>query len=198
MNVIGIAARNSLEWFTVDVACIISGLTSVTLYDTLGPEATEYILNQCELKSVFVEAKQIRELVELKKAGKANFLKTLILLDAGEVRDVKGALDAGLSVFTIATLINTGVKSRTPLPDPASESIFTICYTSGTTGYPKGAMITHRNILVMLTGLKSLDIEFDENDVHLSYLPLAHIFERVVSVVMMLCGASIGFYHGNV
>lgn len=119
-------------------------------------------------------------------------------MDAGEIRDVKAALDSGIQVFSFATLVNSGIKSETQLSDPESNSIATICYTSGTTGNPKGAMITHRNVLVMLTGLSSLDIMFDENDVHLSYLPLAHIFERVVSLVMMLCGASIGFFHGNV
>ena len=132
------------------------------------------------------------------KSGQATFVKNLILVDDGDFKDVNAAQDVGLRVFYIDTIIQSGIKSATVLPDPSPDSIMTICYTSGTTGYPKGAMITHKNVLIMSNGLKSLDIEFDENDVHLSYLPLAHILERCVSEVMTQCGASIGFYHGNV
>ena len=56
-RIVGISAKNSADWMIFDLACAISGLTSVTLYDTLGAESTGYILNQCELKTVFCEAK---------------------------------------------------------------------------------------------------------------------------------------------
>ena len=56
---IGIYARNSEEWVTVDLACINSDITSVTLYDTLGVESTEYIINQCELKTIFCTSDKI-------------------------------------------------------------------------------------------------------------------------------------------
>lgn len=57
LKIVAISAKNSADWMIFDLACCISGLTSVTLYDTLGAEATGYILNQCEVKTVFAEAK---------------------------------------------------------------------------------------------------------------------------------------------
>lgn len=63
LRIVGISAKNSADWMIFDLACVVSGLTSVTLYDTLGAESTGYILNQCELKTVICEAKQIKELI---------------------------------------------------------------------------------------------------------------------------------------
>lgn len=57
LKIIGIFAKNSANWMLVDLACILSGLTSVTLYDTLGTESTSFIVNQCELKTIFCETK---------------------------------------------------------------------------------------------------------------------------------------------
>lgn len=84
------------------------------------------------------------------------------------------------------------------MPDPWPKSVFTLCYTSGTTGDPKGAMISHLGVLSECTALRKLGIDFDENDIHLSYLPLAHIFERVVSMNMIFVGASVGYFAGDV
>ena len=57
IKIIGIFAKNSANWMLVDLACILSGLSSVTLYDTLGAESSAYIINQCELKTIFCETK---------------------------------------------------------------------------------------------------------------------------------------------
>ncbi len=56
---IGIYGKNSEEWIITDLACLCSDITSVTLYDTLGAEATEYIINQCELKTIFCTSDKI-------------------------------------------------------------------------------------------------------------------------------------------
>lgn len=182
IRTIAISAKNCADWMVFDVACCISGLTSVTLYDTLGKESTGYILNQCEIKTVFCEAKQIKELVELKQAGEINHLEYLVVInDVAEIKDIKFAESAGLHVLTFENVEHGGFKSQIDLPSPQPDSVFTICYTSGTTGFPKGAMISHKNVLVMANGLRVLGIDFNEDDVHLSYLTLAHIFERVVS-----------------
>jgi len=74
------------------------------------------------------------------------------------------------------------------LPDPKPDSIFTLCYTSGTTGDPKGAMISHYSVLTEIAALRKLDIDITDQDVHLSYLPLAHIFERAISMFVMTVG----------
>jgi long-chain acyl-CoA synthetase len=73
-------------------------------------------------------------------------------------------------------------------------------YTSGTTGDPKGAILTHANFVASQAALV-FQLKYsplDHTDVHLSYLPLAHIFERLVLMVMLAKGASVGFFRGNI
>ena len=110
----------------------------------------------------------------------------------------------------VEELGKTNPKKPNP---PKSEDLCTICYTSGTTGTPKGVMLPHRAVLSDASSVLSLagygDHGMDEDDgsclfnlnhniVHLSYLPLAHVYERVVMTTLASVGASIGFYQGDV
>lgn len=81
---------------------------------------------------------------------------------------------------------------------PASEELYTICYTSGTTGDPKGAMLTHGNLMAAVTGIADrIPADVGESaDVVFSYLPLAHIYERVVETNATSQGHAIGFFQG--
>lgn len=76
--------------------------------------------------------------------------------------------------------------------------MFTFSYTSGTTGNPKGAMITHLNLMTTVDSIRSRNIFITPNDVHLSYLPLPHVFERVFSIAFLAYGAVICIYGGDV
>jgi len=75
--------------------------------------------------------------------------------------------------------------------------VHTICYTSGTTGVPKGVVLTHANLVANAAGIHGY-AEILPSDVYLSYLPLAHIYERVNQLVLLVSGAGIGFYGGDV
>lgn len=134
----------------------------------------------------------------MKKAGKIPTLDNVILIDAGDIKEIKYGEDAGLHVFPLSAIIQTGAKSTSVLPDPVPDSIFTLCYTSGTTGDPKGAMLSHYSVLVEIAALRKLGIDISEPDYHLSYLPLAHIFERAISMYVMVQGGSIGYFAGDV
>lgn len=89
----------------------------------------------------------------MKKAGKIDTLENVIIIDAGDIKEIKYGENAGLHVFPLSAIIQTGAKSTTVLPDPTPNSIFTLCYTSGTTGDPKGAMISHYSVLVEIAAL---------------------------------------------
>lgn len=182
----------------IDLACILSGLTSVTLYDTLGAESTGFIINQCELKTIFCETKQIKDLSDLKKAGKITSLENVIIIDQGDIKEIKYGEDAGLHIYPLSAIIQTGAKSKTTLNDPVPGTVLTLCYTSGTTGDPKGAMLTHYNLLTEIAALRKLGIDINSEDYHLSYLPLAHIFERAISMYLLVVGGSIGYFAGDV
>ena len=87
---------------------------------------------------------------------------------------------------------------RQPIP-PTPETITTINYTSGTTGMPKGAILTHANAVAALVGPKMMDaIDGTPGDTILSFLPLAHIYERENVNMNLYAGMRMGFFHGDV
>lgn len=85
-----------------------------------------------------------------------------------------------------------------PLPVLNPNSIYTISYTSGTTGQPKGAILKHSNIIAVMAACQFSDFIINEDDRHLSYLPLAHIFEKVLCWGAVYYGAVVGFYTGDI
>lgn len=91
-------------------------------------------------------------------------------------------------------------KNMLPMCLPTPESIYTICYTSGTTGKPKGVLITHKNLTATLAGLiyANKDFILSPSDVHISYLPLCHLFEVIAQIFAYTGGASIGFHCGDI
>ena len=83
---VSIYSKNREEWVITDFACILSGITSVTLYDTLGPESIEYILDQTFIKTVVCSADKVKNVVELKKQGKIPSTTHIIYFD--EIKSV--------------------------------------------------------------------------------------------------------------
>jgi len=92
---ISLYAKNREEWVTTDMACILSGLTSVTLYDTLGKESIDYILDQTQIKTVFCSADKIKNIVDLKKQGKIQTVTHIIYFD-----DFSGVLQDKIKIST--------------------------------------------------------------------------------------------------
>jgi len=127
-------------------------------------------------------------------------LKRLILitdpwLDYSEVK--AKIVSAGRNFYTFNEVCELGSKNVLPYPKIDPESIHYICYSSGTTGTPKGVIISHRsqtsNTLNCYDGL-----DFRSDEVHLSYLPLPHVFERIGISVYQLVGGRIGFFSGSI
>jgi long-chain acyl-CoA synthetase len=77
---------------------------------------------------------------------------------------------------------------------PKADSVCTICYTSGTTGMPKGAVLTHRNVVSVCSALATVNTSIGPGDIYLSFLPLAHMFERLVECGTFSHGGAVGFY----
>ena len=84
-----------------------------------------------------------------------------------------------------------------PWKEVKPETIFCFSYTSGTTGNPKGAMFSHRNLCSIIEASKQ-KIHFDEDSIHISYLPMPHVFEKVLFNLSIIYGFKIGVYSGNV
>jgi len=181
-------------------------LYTVSLYDTLGPDTTKFIINHAELSCVATSLVHVPTLLKLKPQCKS--LKFIICLDdltgEGELpKESKGELlksiaeGCGVDLYTLAEVEDLGRKNSRPYNPPVATDIVTINYTSGTTGDPKGVVLTHSNAVAATSCALAL-IEQTDNDSGCSFLPLAHIYQRLCEHMGLWGGGAIGYFHGNV
>lgn len=203
---VGLWCQNRPEWQLVDLACISQAIFSVSIYDTLGPDTTEYIINHAGLVCVAASMAHIPTLLKLKP--RCPTLKLVISLDPLSVgQEIAGyskgdilntlAADVGLKIVSLDEVEAIGAANPRPYNTPLPTDITTINYTSGTTGPPKGVVLTHSAQVAGCSISQCLIVQ-GTNDIHLSYLPLAHIYERVAEGSAFWAGAAIGYFHGVV
>jgi long-chain acyl-CoA synthetase len=188
-----------------DLAAASQSLFTVSLYETLGPDTTEYIINHAELPSVFTSLPHIPTLLKL--APKLPTLKVLISLDPLDAGEQDGhskaavlsalAAEHGIKIYSMAEVEAIGAKSGRTMRPPRPEDFQTINYTSGTTGVPKGVVLSHANALSAVSSARSFG-NITSKDVHMSYLPLAHIYGRLIDGTALAEGARIGFFRGDI
>lgn len=197
----GIYGANSAEWIMSMEACNAHGLYCVPLYDTLGAGAVEFIICHSELSIVFVEEKKIPEVLKT-FPNTTEYLKTIVSFGKVTPEQREEVEKFGLAIYSWEEFLQLGDDKKFELPLTKKNDICTIMYTSGTTGDPKGVMISNESIVTLIAGVKrllqSVNEELNEKDVFLSYLPLAHIFDRVIEELFISHGASIGFWRGDV
>jgi len=203
---VGLWCLNRPEWQITDLACMSQSLFTVSLYDTLGPDACEYIINHAGLTMVCSSVSHIPTLIKL--APRCPSLKLVVSLDpleeAGEqVGTSKKALlnamasQVGLKILQMSEVEAIGAATPRPYHPPRPDDRITINYTSGTTGNPKGVILTHSNAVAATSSSLAVSKQ-SKNDIILSYLPLAHIFQRVTEHSALWAGAAIGYFHGNI
>jgi long-chain acyl-CoA synthetase len=205
-----------MEWVLAEQATFSVGGVTVPFYDTLGPDTVAFILNQTETKTVVCARRSLEKLCQVKKeqilqnGGGSSTTKispqfsAVILVDGVTQAASNMAQAVGLDVLSFAKveavgahfIATNGSHKHSP---PSSRDVATFCYTSGTTGNPKGALITHENLTSAMAGVigSMPEIEVQPYDRHISYLPLPHIFERKVMAQVFLAGASVAFYRGD-
>ena len=179
--------RNRPEFHALDLAVLFLGATPVSIYNSSAPEQIEYLVNDCKAKVAVVEDSGFLERF-LKVRSSLTTLEHIVMLEDSEV--------AGSDVVRYAELAASEPADLTALSEIATlDDIATIIYTSGTTGPPKGVMLSHGNIVWTLESVgqsmrEQTDIEDFAGKKHVSYLPMAHIFERLLGHYYLLDFAS--------
>ena len=197
---LGIYSKNRIEWIMAYLGSHANSVTVVTIYDTLGEKAMEFIFKQTELESILIEACSLKNILKLVKEKKTNKLKNLIVVDSEDEPQLLEELKSlGISIYTFDEVVEKGKnEGKNIILEPAKpETICTICYTSGTTGNPKGAMVTHEALESTINCMDHTGFEYFENDIYLSFLPYAHIMETLIFALIMTHGRTFALYSGN-
>lgn len=200
LRFLGIYAGGSTRYLIQDLACILYNIVSVPIYDTLGEEATQFVFENTNLETLVLTMKHYQKMVEMKKEGKTTNLKNFIVIDCDSLTPQlkQEGTNAGLNVYTYQEIIETGRKnpSREWIP-VGPKDIYCFSYTSGTTGTPKGVMLSQVNVASCVVCAGGL-LNVTNKDKHLNYLPMAHIFERLITLVMLINGAPVALFGGNI
>ncbi len=195
---VGIFSKNCAEWLLTDIACQLMSVTTATFYSTLGEESFKHICDQTKVSTIFCATDTVATLLKYKKSLGLDNVKNVVVYDFNsKLPEDINAEECGIKLHSFKELTSTketSVELRISKP----ETAFTLCYTSGTTSLPKGAEILQKNMASQLINLEDAGIVLNNNSVHFSYLPLAHVMERVCILGSMMYGAKIGFITGDV
>eukprot|EP00771_Trimastix_marina_P003964 gnl/Trimastix_PCT/687.p1 GENE.gnl/Trimastix_PCT/687~~gnl/Trimastix_PCT/687.p1 ORF type:complete len:614 (+),score=148.89 gnl/Trimastix_PCT/687:342-2183(+) len=201
---IGLMAKNCAEWMIADLAIARQRLISVPVYDVYGPEECEFIIRHSDAVAVLCSEDKLPFIRQVQ--ARVPTLRHVIVIDCVGPRTAPWHNARLGPAFSGATASFSEVESLGAAhPSPAipctPDDHFTYVYTSGTTGTPKGAILTHRAILAgcyMLSD-RYLPRPADlSQDCMISYLPLAHIFERELEHLHILLGCRLGYYSGDI
>jgi long-chain acyl-CoA synthetase len=173
----------------------MQGITFATAYDSLGEEGLEHSLNEPEVYGVFTNAALLKIV-----AGVAEKTPTVkVVIYDGKKEDVKaGAIEQleknGSKVYHLDDFLKLGEDNLVEPNLPEPDDTACIMYTSGSTGAPKGVLLSNKNIVASVAGVERLLGELLTPDAtFLAYLPLAHIFELAVEMTLVSVGITMGY-----
>ncbi|MGH7587279.1 MAG: AMP-dependent synthetase/ligase [Gemmatimonadota bacterium] len=189
---VALLSENRPGWAFADLAILSAGAWSVPIYTSLTPDEIQFILEDSGAVACFVSNQaQLDKILAIRDRCPA--LECIVTLDPIETEEP--------GVHKARSLVERGREAREKRPDALEERLSaidpedtaSILYTSGTTGRPKGVMLSHRNFVSnVIDALKSLAIRAE--DVHLSFLPLSHSFERTAGYYIMIhAGVTIAY-----
>ncbi|OLY82978.1 Long chain acyl-CoA synthetase 7, peroxisomal [Smittium mucronatum] len=206
---VAIYSTNCPEWAITERAAFTQSLYTVSLYDTLGESSVEYIINHSETPMIVCSIDKIAKLLRLADSipnvknivsiqsfsGENGFPKPFNTTAVTVLKEWAAHKNIGL--YDMETVEKMGAQAPLKHCPPSPSDIYTICYTSGTTGNPKGALSTHSAYTIAAKS-SSETLSLVDTQCYISYLPLAHCYGRNLENFITLIGGSIGYFQGDI
>ena len=181
-----ISSNNRSEWCIIDIGILQAGAINVPIYPTISENDYDYILNHSESKYCFVSDQEVYNKVIAIKKNVKNLIEIYSFDDIPGCKNWTELLTLGENNLN-EELLNKTKDAVKP------DALATIIYTSGTTGIPKGVMLSHQNVVSnVLSASKRLPLEIGKSTA-LSFLPICHIFERVILYIYLYNGIKVYF-----
>ena len=190
---VALMSENRPEWVIADQGILMTGAATVPIYPTLTGPQSAYILNDCGAKIVLLSSEaQLAKLLE-QRAHLHHVTHMIVMNDVEQRAD-------HVNVYKLTDLLGLGAQCEgkhgaeldARVEAATAETLATIVYTSGTTGEPKGAMLTHGNVMSNVGGVTPI-FRMTAADSALSFLPLSHVLERVANFALVSVGAHVFF-----
>ncbi|XP_055053419.2 long-chain-fatty-acid--CoA ligase 3a [Misgurnus anguillicaudatus] len=190
---IAIFCETRAEWIIAAQACFMHNFPLVTLYSTLGGPAIAHGLNEAEVSHIITS----KELLKTKLKDillEVPRLRHIIVVD--DKFSVGSDFPRGITVHSMDAVQRLGAQPENASKQrraPCASDVAVIMYTSGSTGIPKGVMISHSNIIAGITGMSERIPNLGKGDTYIGYLPLAHVLELSAELVCLAHGCRIGY-----
>ncbi|KAI8146982.1 hypothetical protein BJV82DRAFT_597309 [Fennellomyces sp. T-0311] len=186
-------APTTMNWMLTAHALFTQNMTIVTAYETLGVEGLLHSMNETEVEAIFTSAELLPTVAKV--APNCPTLKHIIYHGEAKPQAITDARTGNVqNVLSMEQLEDRGRASPIEARKPEPEDLCCIMYTSGSTGNPKGVVLTHKNIVAAVGGVnKLLGHLITDNDSMMAYLPLAHVLEFVVENLCLFWGVTLGY-----
>lgn len=189
-DIVILMSDTRLEWMLSALALSKIGATVATLYATLGEEGIIHGINETEVTHIVTSHDQLPKL--LKVLPQTPLIRRIIYFEG--FKKVNLTFPENVKLTTFSQVEKSGMENRiTTWPKIRSSETFVLMYTSGSTGIPKGVMISHQNLLSSSYAYCAVAERFSQRDVCFGYLPLAHVLELAGEFFFLSLGMAIGY-----